>query len=85
MNKDQVHLSAKRLIEAHGIGSMELFDLNENGEVDNPSRFRNTQTLIINFPSGQSLEISSFCSGSSEDTTLWLTPLEGNHVSNSIQ
>lgn len=81
MNKDQVRLSTQRLIEANDIVSIELLDLNENGEIDNPSRFRNTQTLIIKFPSGQSLEISSFCSGSSEDTTLWLTTLEGNHES----
>ena len=51
------------------ITSFELLNLDDEGNVGESSH-RNTEQLILTFPIGDTLTIDTFCSGSSEDTTL---------------
>jgi len=39
------------------IVTYQLMDINEDGEVGKPSEFRNSERLIITFPSGKKLTI----------------------------
>lgn len=55
------------------IFSYELVNVDENGNETNLSNqkgFRNTQKLKIVFNNGPTLVVETFCSGSSENTTL---------------
>lgn len=50
--------------------SWEIIDVDEDGIEGRLGRFRNTQTLRLEFPDNKILEVGTFCSGSAEDTVL---------------
>lgn len=52
------------------IKTYEYCNVDENGIPYHVSKFRNTEQVIFHFNNGKSLKISTFCSGSLEDTTL---------------
>lgn len=64
----------EELVENKTIDSYVLNDINEDGKIiidpTDEGDFRNTQELIINFINGNSIKISTFCSGSSENSSL---------------
>lgn len=64
------HKHLDHLIQAGVISSYEYVNMDEEGNVGQTSRFRNSQRLSLLLSGGESITIDCFCSGSSEDTVL---------------
>lgn len=52
------------------ITSYDYFNVDENGYAGRKSKGRNTESLVLFFKDGSTLEINTFCSGCSENTTM---------------
>lgn len=60
------------LIKSGTISSYSILTLDQDGKIcsEPGSGSRETQELVLNFPSGQKLVIGTFCSGCNENTIL---------------
>lgn len=65
------------LVAENAIKRYSYANVDEEGNVGKESRFRNTQRLTLELNSGQRLQIDSFCSGCSENTTLHFELVDG--------
>ena len=61
------------LVKTGEIVAYQHVNIDEDGNIGKQSKFRNTEQVIIIFPSKRRLAIRCLCSGSSENTTLDLT------------
>lgn len=60
----------QKLVDNKTIASYSFCNVDCYGNIGEESDFRNTEMLILIFPNGERLVISTFCSGSSENTSL---------------
>lgn len=56
------------LVDSGTVKSFKLENVDEEGNVGQESKCRNTERLTITFPSGEELVIGTFCSGCLENT-----------------
>lgn len=74
MKMKQKEKALDNLVEEGLIKSYSIRTLNEEGKSNpNGNGMRNTQELVLEFPSGKTLTIGTFCSGSAENTCFIFT------------
>lgn len=59
------HLDA--LVEAGTITGYSYFNVDDEGNENASSNFRNSETVVLKFNDGKVLRLDTFCSGSSEN------------------
>lgn len=60
----------QQLVDNGTLASYTYTKVDENGIPEQESKSRNTEALVLKFPNGEVLKLSTFCSGFSENTIL---------------
>lgn len=72
-----------KLVEKGTIKSYRYINVSADGIECKKSKFRNTERLVLEFLNGEEITIDSLCSGSDENTSMWISD-DGENISNTV-
>jgi hypothetical protein len=65
---DKVRTKLEELVSKGVLVSWKIVNVDEDGNVGRKSKYRNSERMVLVFPSGETLSVDTFCSGIREDT-----------------